>query len=167
MPDSTQMAKYARRNAAGIIIVTVFLAIVGCLYWLGPITSDNVEQDYFMQDPGPISLMGIPDNNMISQKFTILAEADAQWFFFGGMPVFLTDQKGNVIWNGVAELIGGYEDMSPDSVPFAIAIDAGRYVGPADIVIDRYNPFEDDPSYNKEFRVHVFISSTSTQYGEL
>jgi hypothetical protein len=90
----------------------------------------------------------------ISLPLTLEGTVKGNWFFEGSFPVYLLNDKDEILSVGLATTDG--EWMTDATIPFHVTIPTFHYTGSGSILFKKDNP-SDDPKHDRSYRVPVVI----------
>lgn len=144
----------------GVLVLGTFLFIALFALWLGTAPPITVGVSAPKSDTRYIAIEGLQRGDTVPQQFQLIGEAHSEWFVESSIPVEIRDPKGNVLWLGLAETEEDYTIL--EIVTFKIRVDVKEYMGPADIVVMRFNA-SGDPAEDLQYTVPITIVSDTQQ----
>jgi hypothetical protein len=90
----------------------------------------------------------------ISLPLTINGTVKGNWFFEGSFPVYLINDKDEILSVGLAKTDD--EWMTDATIPFHVTIPTFDYTGSGSILFKKDNP-SDDPQHDRSYRIPVTV----------
>lgn len=131
-------------------IIGLFL-LLGVLFLIAKFTLLKT-QEIVVYSPSP--------NQVVDGYIKIEGKARGYWFFEGDFPVEVINERGDVLATHYVQAVGDW--MTKDFVPFKGEIKfIVREEGKGYLILRRNNP-SGEPSFDKEFRVPIYLKRTET-----
>ena len=118
--------------AIGVLLVVV---VLGAVLIATPTPLNGPETPFISEN---VRVSSPLPGAKVSKMFTASGEARGVWYFEASFPIFILDESGEKVGQGIAQAEGDW--MTEDFVRFMAEVVVESYVGPATISFVKDNP---------------------------